>query len=136
MKPHIENYVALDIDPGRDLYQLESLRSDAEHGALGYEKRELRRLTAHARVVANLFELPQELLVAALFADDGLAIVPRDVEIARGQRAAEDHALRVLGDVMNPPTPMILSPKRLTLTLPSASTSAKDRNARSRPPPS
>ena len=40
--------------------------------------------------------------MAALFADDGLAIVPRDVEIARGQRAAEDHALRVLGDVDEP----------------------------------
>jgi hypothetical protein len=38
--------------------------------------------------------------------------------------------------LMNPPTPMILSPKRLTLTLPAASTSANDRNAISSPPPS
>ncbi|WP_350029380.1 hypothetical protein [Caballeronia sp. ATUFL_F1_KS4A] len=38
--------------------------------------------------------------------------------------------------LMNPPTPTILSPKRLMFTLPCASTSANERNARSRPPPS
>jgi len=38
--------------------------------------------------------------------------------------------------LMKPPGPTILSPNRLTLTLQCSSTSAKDRNASSRPPPS
>jgi hypothetical protein len=38
--------------------------------------------------------------------------------------------------LMKPPAPASLVPNRLTLTLPSASVSARPRQARSRPPPS
>src|SRR6266550_678989 len=97
-KPHVGDHVALDIEPGGDLDQFECLRSDAEHGTLGHEERDLSSLTTHARI-ANLFKLGNKFPVATLLANDGLAIVPPDVEIARGERAAEDHALRVLRDV-------------------------------------
>src|SRR6266702_6466710 len=98
-KLHLREDVAFDIDARRHFDQFEPLRADPEHGALGHIQRGLSALARKRRVVADLFELAHELLVTAFFAYDRLPRFPSDVATARRQRAAEDHALRVLADV-------------------------------------
>ena len=73
---HVRDHVALGVDARRDLDQLEALRADAEHRALGDEQRDLPALAPHARAVADLLELRNELPVPALLADDRLAVAP------------------------------------------------------------
>ena len=79
--------------PARSRSSSSPSRTDAEDRALGDEQRDLPALAPHARAVADLLELRDELLMAAFLADDRLAVLPADVEVARGQRAAEDDAL-------------------------------------------
>src|SRR5205085_7625502 len=98
-EPHFRDDVAFGIDSRRDFDELEAAGCDPEDGPLRHEQRHLSALPSHARVVANLLELRHELLMASFVTDDGLAGLPRDVEIAGRQRAAEDHALRVLADI-------------------------------------
>ena len=91
--------IALGIESGRDLDQLQAVAADPEHGALGDKERDLAAFARHARAVANLFELRDEFLVPSLSANDRLAALPIDVEIAGRERAAEHDALGVLTDV-------------------------------------
>src|SRR5215831_10284853 len=96
---HVGNDVALSIETGRNLDQLEALGTDTEHGALRDEQRDLPFRTPHLRAVTDLLELRHELPVPPLLADHRLAFLPHYVDIAGGQRSAEYHALRVLADV-------------------------------------
>src|SRR5690242_20683874 len=98
-KPHEREDVALDIQSWRDFDQLQTVRADTKHRAFGDEKGQLAAFARHLRVVANLFELRDELLVTAFVANDRLTALPPDIEIACGERASENHAFRVLADV-------------------------------------
>src|SRR6266550_4440933 len=98
-KSHMRDHVALSIDSRRNFDQLQTLRSNAEYRALGHEERHLSLRTSHARAVANLLELGHELAMSPFLANDGLAVLPNNVQLSRSQRAAEDDAARVLADV-------------------------------------
>src|SRR5437867_7968784 len=96
---HLRDHVALGVESGRDLDQLQSTRADAKDGTLGHEQRHLAPSPPHARAVADVFEVRDEFLMPAFLTDDRSAVLPGDVEVASGQGAAENHTLRVLTDV-------------------------------------
>src|SRR5882672_8120205 len=98
-EPHVRNHVALRIDPGCDLDQLQPLGPDLEDGAFRDEQRNLSARTSHLCAVTDLFEPGHELPVPSFLANDGIPVLPRDVEITCRQGAAEDHAPGVLADV-------------------------------------
>src|SRR5215470_8629939 len=96
---HVRDDIAFDIEPRPDLDQLDSIGTHLKYRALRHEQRELTCRTPDLGAVANLLQLGHELLVSALLADQSLALLPSNVEVAGSQRASEHHALRILADV-------------------------------------
>ena len=73
---HVRNDVALGVEAGRDLDQLQPVSSDPEDRALCDEKGHLTALASNLCAVADLLELRNELLMATFLADDSLALLP------------------------------------------------------------
>src|SRR5581483_1370576 len=73
-KAHVRDHVALGIEIGRDLDQLEAVVADAKHRTLGHEQRDLPALATDPRVVADLLELRHELAVPSFLAHDRPAV--------------------------------------------------------------
>src|SRR5262252_8966412 len=55
LEAHVRDHVALGLEPGRNLDQLEPFGAHPEHGALGDEERELACPPSNFRAVADLF---------------------------------------------------------------------------------
>ena len=99
LKIHPVEDVVLDVDPGRDLDQLQTLPCEPEHAALGDIENVLAVLSGIRAGKGAVLDLADELLVLAIALDQQLALDHRNLEVARCQRAAEHHLLRVLADV-------------------------------------
>src|SRR5450759_2337917 len=99
---HTRNDVALNVESGRDLDQLQTFCANLENRALCDKKRNLPTLASHAGAIADLLQLRNELLVATFLANDSVALFPGNVEVAGCQHAAEDDASGILGDVDEP----------------------------------
>src|SRR5215831_4335636 len=96
---HVRNDVALGIESRRDFYQFQSIGPDPKYGALRHEQSELIFGAPDIRAVADLLQFGHELPVPPFSANHRRAVLPADVEVTRGQRAAEDNASGVLADV-------------------------------------
>src|SRR5450830_1170551 len=79
---HMRNDIAFGVEAGCDLYQLQPFCADLEYCTLRDEKRHLPALARHAGAVADLLQLRDKLLMAAFLANDGLALLPGNIEIA------------------------------------------------------
>src|SRR5215207_4283671 len=120
-EPHPGENVALEVEARRDLDELDAALAQPEHGAFGHVEHALPALLRVAAAEGDLLDRLDEL---------------RPLAVAVGREgAAEHHGLGVLADV-DEAARADDAAARLTLTLPSRSISAKDRKARSSPPPS
>lgn len=133
---HAVEDVALEVDAGGDLGEGEAVGQESEDGALGDEEDGLAGFGGAGAAKSDLWERGAELGNAAFFDDGQLAVTEVDLQAAGSERAAEDDLLARCEMLMKPPTPTRRLPKRLMLTLPSRSASARPRKAASRPPPS
>src|SRR5450631_2291381 len=100
---HVCKNVSLEIDPGSDLCQDDSFGGQFEHGSF----RDTQNRLAYALRVftgeGDLLHLLHELVDLSLTEDVNFAILHGDLQPAGGQSSAEDHLLRVLRDVDEPP---------------------------------
>src|SRR6266404_8553724 len=99
LKIHPVEDVVLDVDPGRDLDQLQTLPCEPEHAALGDIENVLAVLSGIRAGKGAVLDLVDELLVLAVALDQQLALDHRNLEVARRERAAQHHLLRVLADI-------------------------------------
>ena len=97
---HVREDVALDVDPRRDLGELQALRRQPEDAALGDVEHRLSRPRPRMRAVErDLLDRLDELRVLPLGDDPELAVLDPHLEPAGGERAGEHELARVLADV-------------------------------------
>ncbi len=108
-----------------------------EHAALGDVQHRLARLGGVGAVERDLLDLAHELARAAFAHDTKRAVLDVAISSPPAVNVPANTTRRALWlMLMKPPAPARRGPKRLTLTLPSASTCAMPRHAMSSPPPS
>jgi len=127
----VAQHVRARVEARRDLHERHAAALEAQDGALGHVED---LLAAPARVLAaegDALDARDELADLAGRDDRQPAVRPRDPRALCVEGSAEDHLLRVLRDLDEPPGPIRLPPRWDTLTLPRASASPMPRNAMS-----
>ena len=134
---HARQDVALQIHPRGDLDQFQPVRAQAKDAALGHIEHRLALGGGVAAAVGAVLDLLHELGRGPVLDDLQSPVRHRDTRHLPAVKVpTKTRVLALWLMLMKPPAPASLGPNLLTLTLPSRSTWAMPRQARSSPPPS
>jgi hypothetical protein len=137
LEVHVGEDVALELDAGGDLDELQSAGCDGEHAALGDVEHRLAGLDRKLARIGDLLDRLDELAHAPLAHDAQPAVIDGDLEAAGGEGSGEHEARGVLADVDEAAGAGEAGPEPRDVDVAlSASVSAMPRQAMSRPPPS